>query len=400
MCPASGSVEEAAEDLSGCARWANWMAQADAGQERSVTPLEQSVRAIAQDLSRAERPLIWVDGADVGTMRGAVRLAQKAGATIHVGQTTGAEVVKKVMLSEGWLGTSLAEVSEHADLVVTLGDGILTEAPRLAERFLEPVLQRDESSWWHIAECSSGSGPREAEPAISRQIVWPRKQWYSHLTELLLRLQQPAGDSLIASVSGDLQALRDKLKTASYTVWIWDSGEWHDAMDELIVRRLLAIARHLTKEARCSLLCLESSVGRVTAEETLLWITGCSTTAIHNGSHWISPERYHAFTLDDWQKEFDSILLVRSIASITPLPFLRTRQAIIPAGQSHAGLESSCVTRVAEVGRQHTGHLFRGDRAATLPSGGIAGGELPTAEKMLARVYEQLPAPENDNHAV
>ena len=60
------------------------------------------------DLLDVDQSLLWVDAADVNTMRAAVTLAQQLGCTLHVGQGTGAEVVKRVTASEGSLSTTLA----------------------------------------------------------------------------------------------------------------------------------------------------------------------------------------------------------------------------------------------------------------------------------------------------
>ncbi|MEZ6079198.1 MAG: hypothetical protein R3C56_27070 [Pirellulaceae bacterium] len=66
--------------------------------------------------------------------RSAVSLAQAVRGTVHIGQSSGSAATHRVLADQGWLGSSLAEVATHADLIVTLG-GLRVESPLLALRF-------------------------------------------------------------------------------------------------------------------------------------------------------------------------------------------------------------------------------------------------------------------------
>jgi len=332
--------------------------------------------------------LIWLDASDVQTTRAAIQLARQVGATIHVGQSTGSHATKKVMVSDGWLGTSLSEISARAELVVTLGDSVLREAPLLGERFIQSQTRTIQPYWVHISQQAfDGASATEASEqkiaiAPHEVIYWPRDHWFDGLSQLALSLLQPSDLACIASKS-TISQFSARLRAAKQTVWMWDIDDLHFQSDELIVRRMLSIARAMSERMRCALLPLDLNVGRVTAEETLLWLTGCPTTATWSGTHWYRSPRYADYSLEQWSSAFSSIVLVSSLASDRSLPNLPADVTIqtAPANQDHE-------VQVAAVGRDCSGHLFRGDRGAVLYVEATSTSELPTAAELLTQLME------------
>lgn len=384
-----------------CTRRQSWLSQYDACTSvlksrcvspESLTTAPHQVQAMRDFVNRHKRVLWWIDGADVASTRAIVEIAQRRGGTIHVGQSTGATLAKRTLINEGWLGTTLAEVSTHADLVITVGDCILSEAPLLPTLFLSRDADARPLKWWHLsASDSTETKISQTPPTLAQSLVWPRSQWLQRLTDLQLELQQPmhnAPANALAEVSAEAahdppagqpsnhttrqeSPLAAALRRSRYAVWIWDNSEFTSSIDELLINRLLGIARHRTLTARCSLLNLESQVGQLTAEETLLWLTGCTGTATWTGTEWTKPARYAAYSADDWQTEFDAIALVRTVPSVAPLPQLRAELIVATANElarkAVGDLSSeTCFIVVLPIGHGAAGHLQRGDRGATL----------------------------------
>ncbi len=330
------------------------------------------VQAIRDFVMGHQRVLWWIDGADVACTRAIAEITQRSHGTIHVGQATGATLVKRTMINEGWLGTTLGEVSGHADLVITLGDCILSEAPLLPARFLSRPDGERPLEWWHVsANHIENSNFSPTTPLPAQSLVWPRAQWLQRLTALQLELQFPANNGPDSQTTGQESLLAEALRRSRYAVWIWDNSEFTNSIDELVISRLLGIARQRTETARCALLNLESQVGQLTAEETLLWLTGCSGTATWNGAEWTTPPRYAAYSLDDWQTEFEAIALVRTVPSVAPLPQLRAELIVATAAElaekaTDARQSSGYSIVVQPTGYAAAGHLQRGDRGASL----------------------------------
>lgn len=347
--------------VSSCARRRQWLERSQTVSPASLRPAHEEVTALATLFSTPHNPLIWIDAADVATLRAAVQLAQVTGATLHVGGTTGADITHRVLTTEGWLGTSLGEVATHADLIITLGDSLLSEFPLLSERFIQPTVKENRGRWLHLGPQAQ---PQPATAGATRH-DWPRQEWYDRLSELLLSMQPHAP----VSDSSELQPIRAALQNSRSCVWLWDIDEFCDSIDELTIRRLLGIARKLSEQSRCALLALDTRVGRVTADETLLWLTGCRSTARYVNQRWVSPPELAEYTLDTWAATFDKVLFVQTVPSVGALPDLPCSHYLLPAtrlpriGAISGGGASPRITSVAAVGIETSGHLFRGDRA-------------------------------------
>jgi hypothetical protein len=311
-----------------------------------------------------------------------------------VGQSTGTEATKRVITSEGWLGTTLAEVTAHADTIVTVGEGLLIDAPLLRSRFIEPAIAQRQANWIHVTDrlASPASAAIESSKVRPNIVSLERTRWYEAFTEVLCRLR---GDSFQPAVFSELQLLLAGIEESTHCVFMWDVDEFYESLDELLIRRMLGIARYRSRSARCSLLCVDSNIGRVTAEETLLWLTGCNTSATYDGNRWCHNHRYQGYSMFEWEQEFDAIVFIRTCPSTRPLPDLGFRWKIMDESHGDRKAVGDAVTYIAEIGTWSPGHLMRGDRAVMLL---CDSGEpdvvcaRPTAEAVLKALYHELTA--------
>lgn len=348
-----------AELIETCPRRLSWRSCSLEVVEYDFPDWRQQAQEAAAQLGSSPRSLIWLDACDVATVRAAVSLAQAMAGTVHVGTSTGSQLVHRVMTSEGWLGSTLAEVATHADVIITLGSGIIHELPRLPERFICPAVAQRGARWFHIGDVALPVEYRERVQGIP----WPRAQWYQRLTTVLGYLQSPgSAQSLTSAESAWLKAVSE----ARHIVWLWESDEFCDAIEELTIRRLLGICRQLSQQRHSSLLCMDANPGRVTALETLLWLTGCHGTARYTPAGWSSPAGASECTLERWETQFDQVMLVRSVPSLVPLPHLAATHYLVPGPGLMASMAVPArTTPIAGVGLQAAGHLFRGDRGVT-----------------------------------
>lgn len=281
---------------------------------RSVDDLS---RDIAQLLSTRERPLIWLDGADVQTTRSAVRLSQVSGAAIAVSQSAGQRAVQQVMASDGWLGTTLADMRQHSRLIITLGDLFLEHSPFLAERFLSDAPAGAERCWYHVSDKGSDVWPHRVRPDL--HLVWPRASWYANVISLNLGLRGTGSTWVQATVENQLL---EAIGRSTYTTIMFDTEEMADPESQMLVQQLLTLCRYRSRDARCNLLAWDSDAGSATAQAVLLWLTGCCQFARPTQSGWSSHDHFARYQPSDWQEEFDGILMIRSAPSMRRLPEL------------------------------------------------------------------------------
>ncbi|MCA9195531.1 MAG: hypothetical protein KDB03_27355, partial [Planctomycetales bacterium] len=276
-------------------------------------------------------------------MRSALRLTQALGATIHIGQSSGSELLARTIQQDGWLGSTMAEVASHSDTIVYVGNSLYAELPRLHS------LLGGETKTKRLLHIKSRTNRRSQEgtwlPA-SDIVECPSLQLYDELTELC--------ESLVARrmpISDVAKQLHEFLAPAINSAWVWQVDEFTSELDLLIVKRLLTIARHLSAEKRCSLLAVDPNPGRVTAEETLRWTTGLSPTATWKAGRWQKEDFRTGYSLDDWRSEFDYILLVRGLISDRefpqlPVDALFTSQLVVPQPQAAGPIQ---LRRAAEI---------------------------------------------------
>ncbi len=294
--------------------------------------------------------LLWVDSVDVNTMRQLVEFARLTSATIHVGQTTGGEVLAKVQRSEGWMCATLGEIGQRADLVVTLGDSLLHDQPMLANRYLKTTdaLQRH---WVHLGKNA---------PEATLNLAVPPDQVLNPLTALLEALQTE-NPKLVEQTA--IAPLFNLIGEATYAAIVFQSSDLLSEFDELTVRRIAQMARSSSESPRITVVALDGKPGRITADETLLWLTGNSETAQWSGNHWTRPAQITP-GFQDWRNAFNAIAIVRSVPADEPLPDLAAELVLVPSSEvRYLPPSAEHYFAVADSCIDHPGHLFRGDRA-------------------------------------
>ena len=403
LCPVATGPGQAAvlPVIDDCPRRRSWLAAplaelsppmpaSSAAAEDAGQAAAAAAGKLAELIRSGRQPLLWIAAGDVATMRAAVQLAQQTPITLHVGSSTGSQVVHRVTSCQGWLGTTLAEVANRADLIITLGDSLLSESPLLVPRFIEPAVAAGRSRWIHLSPhptSASAAAPIPPTASLLNQAHrwhWPRQDWYPRLTQLLWGLQP---EYTPPRLSAEVEQLVELLQATENSVWLWDVDEFCNAEDELLVGRLLEIARRLSSRQRCSLLCLDSQPGRVTAHEALLWLTGCHGTARFQHGGWVNPMPSLDWTLGEWQANFDPIIVIQALPLVGALPNLPAAFYLLPA--MHATLGAAPrerVTTVAAAGSDGVGHVMRGDRATIFycpADSATKGPALPTAADIL-----------------
>lgn len=311
----------------------------------------RSLLSIAQD----DWPLIWVDSADVGTMREVIRFAEICDATVHIGQSTGTRIQKRITASEGWLGASLNEAALHADLVISLGDSLPAELPQLGG--LLATHTSHPKTRLHIGSTKSIEEQTES-------IVLPRQHWYEAFSQLLHHLRDKEN---APAVSPQLAQLGSAIEASRYAVIVWQVDEFLDEIDELLLRRLSELARFRSQTARLALVCIDPNCGRVTAHETMLWATGFAPTATFNHGAWHARKDLASAKLDEFQQAHSSILMIRTTCSGAALPAIAADLALLPTLERNLAPESIKHTvSISGIGDERPGFLFRGDHSLVL----------------------------------
>jgi hypothetical protein len=388
-----------------CPRWVQWMHAKPAYgiSQEACESLEHLATQVHHLLADSQRSLIWLEGADVLTTRLVVNLAMLHNSVIHIPSTVGHEHVRRVKAFDGWLGTTLAEMAEHSQLIVTLGEQWIHRLPLLARRWISPKPFQSNRQWWNIcSDASAENSPNHdrepsREPSCAtnrecRQVVWPRESWHHRLTMLHQTIQAA---NLVTSgrlTTKDPDPLFQAFLNSPHTTIIWEESEFNCPADEVLVHRLLQISQAASKHTVCNLLVLDSDVGRETARSTLMWLTGCQSSAQFDGRQWHTPHYAEYFNLHDWQESFDGCLLIRTTASIEPPSNIQAQVALCSSPTDIANELYNEVIQVATSGMEAEAFLMRGDHGMTIFSEGSANDYQPTGSNDLIRGAPNYPS--------
>jgi hypothetical protein len=342
-------------------------------------------------LAHAKQSLIWLDGADVLTTRAAINLAKIHQAVIHIPSSAGQQHIRRVKAFDGWLGTTLAEMAEHSELIITLGDQWIHRTPLLAARWITSRASQANRQWWHISPQESPDKSQFSKQVHSsselsgyRRTVWPRDSWYQRLTNLLQKIRGAEGTVSADSADDDLDNLAKSIAGSINTTILWETSELNRPEDEVLVHRLFQLSQWVSTHSVCNLLALDSEVGHETARSTLMWLTGCQTTARFDGNDWSCPDYSNYFRLNDWQEAFDACLLIRATESLEPLPDVRSHLTLCSTPTIVSSKLHQEIIPVATSGMESEAFLLRGDHAVALFSGCSISNRLSVDESPLS----------------
>ncbi len=377
-----------------CPRLHRWLTSQDIGSGTgpsgsSSDSMLASVIELSDRLQESQQPLIWIESADVQSVRAAVTLARTIDATVHVAESVGSTEWRTLVETRGYYGTSLAQMSHSARLVIHVGYEHLDEMPLLAERFLSDTDQH-----LFLDTHAAKSTPWKLDAQVI-ELGWKRNQWLDRLTRVLLTMRDNSAALDRRASREDIEAcqLAELLLSSGYSVWLWNPSEFDDSRDCLIMERILEITEVVNQTCRCSVLPLATDPGRVTANEVLLWLTNHHAPVRFKSEQWQPLADHAGWRLEDWRQQFDFILGIRTLPSDRQLPMLDFDWFIDADCNSSDRLASAAhkavpSTNVCSVGVSGSGHVTRTDHGwnAYCRSCSSASAEQVSASEFLGRV--------------
>lgn len=336
------------------------------------TTFEAALAAAADRLARSHQPLIGGWGTDVAGARALTTLAEATGAFCDAAAGEALSQTLRVQQDRGGYTTTLAEVREHADLIVMVGSGVLTRAPRLLER----VLDGRAESLPQVVHLGDLGVPGDLNDTLVR-------------LHLLVAGKSPAVTEAAAHPA--LAALATQLKAARYAVFVWEPAQL-GAHAALCIERLMQLIQRLNQTTRAAGLPIGGGDGAVTAQYVHAWRTGLPLRSRH-GPRGLEhdPLRFGANRLLD-DGAVDLLLWVASfpgqVAGGVPVQATLPRIVLgLPALADRLGDERDTVfIPVATPGIHTDGHLFRADGVVLMPLHALRDDGLPS----VAAVVEAL----------
>ncbi len=345
---------------------------------------EAALQAAAALLAQARLPLFGGLVTDIAGSRALYTLAHASGAILDHAHGEAQMHGLRALQDRGLLTTTLAEVREHADLMVCLGS---QPSQRYPEFFHRCGFGREATGRVrHVVFLGALPPPDGLAPGV--QVSHVRLEGDVFDTLALLNALV-AGRRPRDPVPEVLGALAQRLQQARYAVLVWDMVQ-APPQGSLVAQGLHRLVDTLNRHTRAAALLLGGNDGAQSVNQTLTWLSGLPlrTGVLARGlTH--EPVLFAADRLLR-QQAVDALLWVASFGPepappSTPLPCVVLGHPALAAQASRPG----CIfIPVSTPGLGSAGHLSRFDSVVVLPLRPLRADGLPTVAEVARRLAD------------
>jgi formylmethanofuran dehydrogenase subunit B len=361
-----------------------------------VVSLEQAVARTAEILKDARLPVFSGFGTDVGETRAALSLIDRCRGVFDQMRAEGGLRNLLVLADSGWMATTLGELKNRVDVLVSFGTDIEAHFPRFFERFIwteDTLFNTDTSKREIIYIGRAPSGTAANAPDGRAPKVIPCAQ--NDLPQVAAALSALAqGANLQAEQVGgipvaELRTVADRLKQANYGVITWAAGQLDFPHAELTVQQLCRMVVALNGSTRCSALPLGGQDGDRTASQVAAWISGYPTRVSYaRGYPEYDPYHNGAARLLA-SGEADALVWVSSL-SLTPPPITAVPTVVIGRSGMAFEREPEVFIPVGVPGIDFAGHMYRCDNVVAMPLHRLRSSGLNRAADVLKAIEQAL----------
>lgn len=350
--------------------------------------LEAALQAAAATLAQARLPLFGGLVTDIAGSRALYTLAHASGAILDHAHGDAQMHGLRALQDRGLLTATLAEVREHADLMVCVGT---QPGQRYPEFFHRCGFGRDAPSRVRHVVFLGALPPAEGL-APSVQVSHVRLEGDVFDTLALLNalaaerpLRQPAPEVL--------RGLAQRLQASRYAVLVWDMVP-APPHASLLAQGLHRLVDTLNRQTRAAALLLGGNDGAQSVNQTLAWLSGLPlrTGVLARGlTH--EPVLFATDRLLR-QQAVDALLWVASFGP-EPAPPITSLPSVVlghPALAAQASRPGNVFIPVSTPGLGSAGHLSRFDSVVVLPARPLRADGLPTVADVARRLAEFVAA--------
>ncbi len=420
--PASGSIEGVAcpfcgilcDDLvigrsaEGLKVLKNGCGRAVAGFERSVEGASPAIRgtpvsldeaiAEATRLVRAARlPLYGGLGTEVDGMRAVMSLADRTRGVIDHALSEGQFRNFRVLQTSGWFMTTLTETRNRADLFVIVATDIPKYHARFYERivntpksmFADPAPQRDVVILGAGLPNTGAAGPRVGSVET---VPCPPAEVGDVVNALRVLINgTPLRAATVAGVPVDqLRALAERIKAASYPVFIWAPPALDFPNADLVVHGVSELVKDLNKTQRAAGLALGGNDGAVSAGAVCAWQSGYPLRVSYQTGKPEHDMMKYQISRMVAAGEGDVLVWLSSFTVDLGPPPGDMPLILIGTPGVKSGKVPDVFIPVGTPGVDHTGQIVRVDNVVSLPLRDLGRSNLPRVSSILGAIESAL----------
>jgi formylmethanofuran dehydrogenase subunit B len=350
--------------------------------------LDAALDVAAEVLSNARQPLFGGLATDIAGARSLYALANACHAILDHANSNGLLPGMRTLQDRGLLQTTLAEIRNHADLMVVIGTHPSNDYPEFYRRcgIGDPVSPLREIVFLGAAVDPSSAG---VAPVATRSVPWAGDPYATLATLNALCKRRPV------EASGALRELAQRMQAAKYVVFVWEPGRLPGRHAALLVESINQLAKTVNRTTRAGGVALAGNDGGLAVNQTLAWLSGLPLrTGVHASGPMHDPHRYSADQLLT-ERAVDALLWVASFGpDHTPAAdhVLGAIPTVVFAHPAHALRASAArvFIPVTTPGIGAAGHLFRLDGVVVVPVAKVRDDGLPTVAHLADRLTTRL----------
>lgn len=358
--------------------------------------LAEAVAAAAKIIQAANLPVFSGFGSDVNETRAAFSLIDRSRGVFDQVRAEGGLRNLLVLSNSGWMATTLAELKNRVEVLVSFGTDIEANFPRFFDRFIwnETTLFGADTRQREIIYIGRApSGEASISPDGRKPRVIPCRQ--DDLPKVAAALSALAGgiklntDAVAGIPIQDLEFVINRLKTAKYSVVTWAAGQLDFPHAELCVQQICKAIIKINAETRCAGLPLGGQDGDRTASQVSAWLSGYPTRVSY-AKGFPEYDPYHnslARLLE--QGEADAVIWY---SSFTASPPPKTQAPTVVIGRDGMQFDAfpDVYIPVGVPGIDQEGLMYRCDNVVAMPLYKLRDSKLPNGADVLKMIEDQI----------
>jgi formylmethanofuran dehydrogenase subunit B len=358
--------------------------------------LDQAIARVAEILKQARLPVFSGFGTDVNETRAALSLIDRCRGVFDQMRAEGGLRNLLVLADSGWMATTLGELKNRTEVLVSFGTDIEAQFPRFFERFIwtpETLFGADTRQREIIfigraplntAAHAPDGRPPKVLPCSPENLPIVAAALASLAKGAHLNTEQAGGIPIT-----ELQSIVDRLRQAQYSVVTWAAGQLTFPHAELTIQQLCQMVVRLNQETRVAALPLGGQDGDRTASQVCAWISGYPTRVSYARGY---PE-YDPYHYDTGRllanEEADALVWISSL-SLNPPPVSSVPTVVIGRSGMTFEREPEVFIPVGIPGIDFPGHMYRCDNVVALPLYPLRETGLYQAAQVLRSVEQTL----------
>ncbi|WGD30435.1 formylmethanofuran dehydrogenase [Ancylobacter sp. WKF20] len=349
-----------------------------------VTSQADVYREAHRILAGATAPVIAGFGTDMAGAGALVDLAIRFGGVLDHHASQGLFRNYAAVQRTGWLSTTLAEVRNHCDLLVVVGDDPTANWSRLFEKFYPatPLFATGERRVVFLGGSPSEKARRQLEGITISELAGDPVEVLEALALLVSGRTPPVAASGSLPLA-ELAALAEALRASKYAVVTWNAGALDDG--DLVAERATALVDALNVTTRAGVFPLGGVDNIVGVNQLLLWRLGYPLRTLVRGQG-----SAHDGTLYSTQaalRDADVLVWVSAFRPEPP-PDFSGKVIALAHPDTIFQTEPDVVIPVGTPGVDHAGTVFRMDSIVSLPLGALRVATLPSVAEAVRRLAE------------